>query len=100
MTLLQALVDLPEETRRVINFKRLALTDFKVTIPRSCNKKVLKEALEKSDVFAKFHATAWGKKLAKQTAKANQTDFDRHKAVAAKMARSLKVGFWVGSCGT
>ena len=44
----QALVDRPEEIRRVINFKRLAITDLKVDIPRLAKKKVLKEALETS----------------------------------------------------
>lgn len=44
----QALVDRPDEIRRVINFKRLALTDLKVDIPRLAKKKVLKEALATS----------------------------------------------------
>ncbi len=44
----QALVDRPEEIRRVINFKRLALTDLKIDIPRLAKKKVLREALETS----------------------------------------------------
>lgn len=42
---MQALVDRPDEVRRVINFKRLALTDHKVDIPRLAKKKVLSEAL-------------------------------------------------------
>jgi hypothetical protein len=41
----QALVDRPDEVRRVINFKRLALTDIKLDIPRLAKKKVLSEAL-------------------------------------------------------
>lgn len=40
-------MDLPGEVRRVINFKRLAITDFKIDIPRSPKKSVLKAALEK-----------------------------------------------------
>ena len=43
---MQALIDRPDETRRVINFKRLALTDLKIDIPRIAKKKVLKEAYE------------------------------------------------------
>lgn len=43
--LYQALVDAPTETRKVVNFKRLTLTDFKVEIPRLASKKVLTEAL-------------------------------------------------------
>jgi hypothetical protein len=46
--LAQALVDRPDETRRVVSFKRMALTDLKVEIPRLAKKKVLKEALDSS----------------------------------------------------
>lgn len=38
-------MDRPDEVRRVINFKRLALTDIKLDIPRLAKKKVLSEAL-------------------------------------------------------
>lgn len=41
----QALVDFPEQERRVVNFKRLAITDFKVDIKRHAVKKDLKKAL-------------------------------------------------------
>lgn len=41
---MQALVDAPSETRKVIGFKRLQLTDLKVEIPRLASKKVLVEA--------------------------------------------------------
>ena len=43
---LQALVDFPGQIRRVISFKRLALTDFTVEMPRLAKKSVLKKALE------------------------------------------------------
>ncbi len=52
----QALVDRPDEIRRVINFKRLALTDLKIDIPRLAKKKVLKEALETSGAL-RVHST-------------------------------------------
>src|SRR5690349_3728242 len=38
---LQALVDAPGQARRVVNFKRLALTDLKIDIPRLATKKVI-----------------------------------------------------------
>ncbi len=44
----QALIDRPDETRRVENFKRLAITDFKVEIPRLAKKAVLKKALDEA----------------------------------------------------
>ena len=40
---------------------------------------------------AKFLATAWGKKVAKRTAKANMTDLDRHNAMVAKSKRARQV---------
>lgn len=45
---MQALVDRPDEVRRMVNFKRMALTDFKIDIPRLAKKKVLTAALEES----------------------------------------------------
>ncbi len=41
LALVQALVDAPGEVRKVVNFKRLALTDFKLDIPRLAKKSVL-----------------------------------------------------------
>jgi ribosomal protein L14E/L6E/L27E len=41
-------VDRPDEVRRIVNFKRLQLTDFKIDIPRVAKKKVLAAALEES----------------------------------------------------
>jgi large subunit ribosomal protein L14e len=49
----RALVDHPDETRRQMNFKRLALTPYKIEIPRLAKKKVLKEALDESGRVAK-----------------------------------------------
>lgn len=45
---LQALVDFPGQTRRVVSFKRMALTDFTVEIPRLAKKAVLKKAIEEA----------------------------------------------------
>lgn len=47
----QALVDFPGQTRRVISFKRLALTDYTVDIPRLAKKAVLKKALEEAGAW-------------------------------------------------
>ncbi|PSC67565.1 hypothetical protein C2E20_8782 [Micractinium conductrix] len=86
-----ALVDWPGQTRRKVLFKRLALTDFTVEIPRLAKKAVLTKALEEADVEAKFNKSAWGQKLAKRSAKAAQTDFDRYKSAVTKMKRSAQV---------
>ncbi|KAG2450843.1 hypothetical protein HYH02_004677 [Chlamydomonas schloesseri] len=87
----RALVDFPEQERRVVNFKRLAITDFKVDIKRHAAKKDLKKALADADVVAKFAASSWGQKLAKQAAKAATTDFDRYKAAVAKAKKARAV---------
>ena len=50
--LLQALVDWPGQTRRKVLFKRLALTDFTVEIPRLAKKAVLTKALEEAGALA------------------------------------------------
>ena len=44
---LQALIDRPDEVRKVENFKRFQLTDYKIDIPKLAKKKALKAALEK-----------------------------------------------------
>ncbi|KAK9820141.1 hypothetical protein WJX72_006581 [[Myrmecia] bisecta] len=87
----RAVVDRPDETRRVINFKRLALTDFKIDIQRMAKKKELTAALKTNDVFTKFQQTAWGKKLAARVSKSQTTDFERYKAAVAKSKRSKAV---------
>ena len=53
-----------------MNFKRLALTDFKVDgLPRAAKKTALAAALKESGAFEKFAGSAWGQKLAKRVAK-------------------------------
>ena len=53
-----------------MNFKRLALTDFKIeNLPRAAKKTALAAALKESGAFEKFAASAWGQKLAKRAAK-------------------------------
>ena len=46
MSVSQALIDRPDEVRRVENFKRLQLTSYKLEIPKLAKKKALKTALE------------------------------------------------------
>ena len=44
-----------------------------------------------ADVFAKFEASSWGKKLARRALKTRQTDFDRYKESVARKKRSAAV---------
>ena len=46
VALSQALIDRPDEVRKVENFKRLQLTTHKLDIPKLAKKKALKAALE------------------------------------------------------
>ena len=46
VALSQALIDRPDEVRKVENFKRLQLTTHKLEIPKLAKKKALKAALE------------------------------------------------------
>jgi large subunit ribosomal protein L14e len=87
----RALIDSPDMLRKQYNFKRLSLTDLKIDIPRLAKKKVLKAALDESKAFENFAKSSWGQKLAKQTARKNMTDFDRHTAMVAKVKRSAQV---------
>ena len=41
--------------------------------------------------FEKFAASSWGKKLAKQSAKAAQSDFDRFKTTLAKVGMGMGI---------
>mmetsp|Transcript_32136 Transcript_32136/g.91165 ORF Transcript_32136/g.91165 Transcript_32136/m.91165 type:complete len:131 (+) Transcript_32136:89-481(+) len=87
----RALVDFPDQLRRVESFKRLSLTDFKVEIPRLAKKKVLKKALDEAETVTKFEASNWGQKLKKQADKASMTDFDRYKAMIARKKKNAEV---------
>jgi large subunit ribosomal protein L14e len=88
---LQALIDSPEITRTIINFKRLLLTDITVEITKIPNKKTLAAALADADVQGKFAASSWGKKLARQAAKRSASDLDRYRTMKAKVAKGEKL---------
>ncbi|DBA91982.1 hypothetical protein WJX79_002285 [Trebouxia sp. C0005] len=87
----RALIDRPDEVRRVENFKRLQLTDLKIDIPKLAKKKALKEALESNDVFSKFEKSAWGQKLSARVSKATTTDFQRYQWSVANTKKSQAV---------
>merc|ERR1712187_521949 len=80
----RALCDSPDMVRKPIYFKRLAITEFKIDIPKTPGKKELVKSLSDSGVFEKFTKTAWGKKLAARNEKASLCDFGRFKKMIAK----------------
>ena len=63
LVLLQALIDRPDTVRRVENFKRLTLTDFKLDIPKLAKKKDLKKSLEENgDVCSRIAHSVKGQR--------------------------------------
>ena len=51
----------------------------------------LEAAMKSADVAGKWAASAWGKKIARQDARANLTDFERFKVAVARTKRSALV---------
>jgi len=87
----RVLVDKEDMVRHVMNLKRLALTDIILDITRSPKKTALKAAIESADIYAKFAASSWGKKIATQSARKSMSDFDRYKVSVARSKRSAIV---------
>ena len=93
LTTKQVLVDAPGITRCVISLRRLAVTSLVVDLneTRSPSKAVLTAAVKAADVDGKWAASAWGKKLARQAARKNLSDFDRYKVMVARTKRKALI---------
>ncbi|GLE01470.1 hypothetical protein PINS_up010300 [Pythium insidiosum] len=91
----KALIDGPFSVtgvnRQVISFKRLALTDLTVKIPRQPREKTLKKALEAAGTVEKWNSTAWAKKIANKKTRAQLNDFDRFKLMIARKQKAALV---------
>jgi large subunit ribosomal protein L14e len=77
--------------RQVIPFKRVALTDIVVKIPKNARQKTLNKAWDEADVLAKWDASSWAKKLAAKKKRASLTDFQRFQLMVARKQRSAIV---------
>eukprot|EP00567_Pseudictyota_dubia_P016529 CAMPEP_0197451336 /NCGR_PEP_ID=MMETSP1175-20131217/28491_1 /TAXON_ID=1003142 /ORGANISM="Triceratium dubium, Strain CCMP147" /LENGTH=124 /DNA_ID=CAMNT_0042984019 /DNA_START=46 /DNA_END=420 /DNA_ORIENTATION=+ len=90
----RALVDGPVSltgtSRQMINFRRLALTDFKVKIGRNARHKALAKAWEKANILEKWNESAWAKRIARRKARVASTDFERFSAMVEKKAARKK----------
>ena len=88
----RALVDGPTAvtgmTRKIVPFKRLALTDFKVKIGRNARQKALNKAWAADDIKAKWDASSWAKKISAQKKRASTNDFGRFRAMLLKKKKS------------
>mmetsp|Transcript_19945 Transcript_19945/g.64234 ORF Transcript_19945/g.64234 Transcript_19945/m.64234 type:complete len:121 (-) Transcript_19945:164-526(-) len=77
--------------RQIIPFKRIALTDLKVKVPKNARQKVLTEAWEKKNIAAKWENTAWAKKLGAKKKRASLTDSERFQLMVARKQKAKLV---------
>jgi len=70
--------------RTCIPVRRLAMTRFAVHIPRACNAKCVKKALEDAKIMEQWEKTAWAQKIQKRELRRNMNDFDRFKKAKAQ----------------
>jgi len=80
----RALVDGPNFVRKVVNFKRLNLTNILVKIQRGMRTKTILSAWKEQGVQAKWEKSAWSKKLVARQAAATSSDFDRFKSFVVR----------------
>ena len=85
------LVAAPGVKRDVISLRRVAITDMKVDVERKCDEAALAAAGKSADVEGSWAKSAWGKKIARQNARANLTDFERFKVALARTKRSALI---------
>merc|ERR1719390_561414 len=74
----KCLVDGPLEktgvARQVIPFKRVALTDIKIKVPKNARQKTLGKAWDAADVQGTWDSSSWAKKLAAKKKRASLTE--------------------------
>merc|ERR1712224_948433 len=74
--------------RQVIGLKNLQLTNFKVKISKGARSKKVAKEFAASEIAAKFEQTAWFKKLAQRSRRAELTDFERYQVQVLRQKRS------------
>jgi large subunit ribosomal protein L14e len=88
----KCLIDGPSEitgvTRKVISYKRIALTDLTVKIERSSTPAEIKAAWDDAEILSKWESSSWAKKLTAKKTRASLNDFDRFKVMVAKKQKS------------
>merc|ERR1719440_1254412 len=77
--------------RQVIPFKRLALTDIVIKVPKSARQKTLVKAWNEEKVEETWAATSWAKKLARKKVRASLTDFQRFQLMVARKQKAALV---------
>eukprot|EP01087_Luapelamoeba_hula_P013530 TRINITY_DN3860_c0_g3_i1.p1 TRINITY_DN3860_c0_g3~~TRINITY_DN3860_c0_g3_i1.p1 ORF type:complete len:185 (-),score=40.27 TRINITY_DN3860_c0_g3_i1:73-627(-) len=77
--------------RQMMPFRRLSLTDIKITIPHSPRLSTLVKAFKDGKVQEKWDRTAWAKKQVVKQKRESLNDFDRFKVMLARKKRSQGV---------
>ena len=67
-----------------MNFNKLWLTDFKITISPSAREKQVRKRFVEGDIAAKWEKTSWAKKIAMKKRRKALTDFGRFKLKVLK----------------
>lgn len=84
--------------RQVIPSKRLMLTKFRIkAVMRNQKESLLTKNIETFGLAKRWAETAFAKKLASQDARANNSDFDRFRAMVLRRQLSKAVRSWVKS---
>lgn len=74
--------------RKVVSYKRLALTDLKVEVERGAKTQAVHEAWTNSDTLAQWEKSSWAQKLARRKKRLALSDFGRFKAMLAKKQKA------------
>jgi large subunit ribosomal protein L14e len=74
--------------RQALNFKRMALTNFKVKINRGARNKVVAKAIETEKIQEQWEKTSIARKITIRNKRANLNDFDRFKVMVLKKKKN------------
>jgi len=74
--------------RQALNFKRMALTNFRVKINRGARNKVVAKAIETEKIKEQWEKTSIARKMAIRNKRANLNDFDRFKVMVLKKKKN------------
>lgn len=84
----KCLVDGPDIARQMMSYKRMALTDVVLGIPKNARIKTLMKEWPNVD----WEKTAWAKKLEAKKRRRDLTDFERFELMVARKQRATLIG--------
>mmetsp|Transcript_3274 Transcript_3274/g.5077 ORF Transcript_3274/g.5077 Transcript_3274/m.5077 type:complete len:136 (+) Transcript_3274:74-481(+) len=77
--------------RKIVNIKRIDLTDIKIDIGVQAREKSLKKAFEAGDVLNKFKESSMSKRFERRKVRSEMNDFDRFKVMVARIQKGRAV---------